>query len=189
MQVQQRQHLGDLRGLARPRRQDRRGEPHPLTGGLIDPPVVDPRRPHRQRARRGRDLPLGVISVAHDQPTTGLVELIDVRVDVGGDLSLQGRSEHRARPVAHDLIQHRRARHRGVNAVLAVLLDYLEHGRTFPNQRYNAGPDQNCMGFGSSSGRCAHPRHPAEAHPQVLIIAPLPCMNSSLPEPVCRLTA
>jgi hypothetical protein len=27
VQVQQRQHLGDLRGLARPRRQDRRGEP------------------------------------------------------------------------------------------------------------------------------------------------------------------
>jgi len=28
------------------------------------------------------------------------------------------------------------------------------------------------MGFGSSSGRCAHSRHLAEAHPQVLIIAP-----------------
>jgi hypothetical protein len=26
-------------------------------------------------------------------------------------------------------------------------VDYLEHGRTFPNQRVNAGPDQNYMGF------------------------------------------
>jgi hypothetical protein len=32
VQVEQGQHLGDLRGLARPWRQDRRGEPHPLAG-------------------------------------------------------------------------------------------------------------------------------------------------------------
>jgi hypothetical protein len=32
VQVQQRQHLGDARGLPRPRRQDRRGEPLALTG-------------------------------------------------------------------------------------------------------------------------------------------------------------
>ncbi len=55
--------------LPRPRRQDRRGEPHPLTGVLINPPVVHPRCPHRQRTGPGRDLPLGVIAVAHDQPT------------------------------------------------------------------------------------------------------------------------
>src|SRR6266849_3986612 len=30
------------------------------------------------------------------------------------------------------------------------------------------------MGYRSSSGRCAPSRHPAEDHPQVLIIAPIP---------------
>ncbi len=43
MQVQQRQHLGDLRGLPRPRRQDRRGEPLPLPGVRVGALVVDPR--------------------------------------------------------------------------------------------------------------------------------------------------
>ena len=36
MQIQQRQHLGHLRRLARPRRQDRRGKPLPFTGIGID---------------------------------------------------------------------------------------------------------------------------------------------------------
>ena len=49
VQVQQRQHLGHLRRLARPRRQDRRREPLPLTGVRVDPLVVDPRRGHRHR--------------------------------------------------------------------------------------------------------------------------------------------
>jgi hypothetical protein len=50
MQVEQRQHLGDLRGLPRPRRQDRRGEPLALarirvdtlsfTRGAVTSPVV-----------------------------------------------------------------------------------------------------------------------------------------------------
>ncbi|MFV0429593.1 MAG: hypothetical protein ACK5KO_09245, partial [Arachnia sp.] len=39
------------------------------------------------------------------------------------------------------------------------------------NQRANAGPDQSYLDFRSSSGRCAPSRHPAEDHPQVLIIA------------------
>ena len=43
MQVQQRQHLGHLRGLAGPRRQDRRGEPVPFPARLVDALVVDPR--------------------------------------------------------------------------------------------------------------------------------------------------
>ena len=35
VQIQQRQHLRDLRCLPRPRRQDRRGEPYPLAGGQV----------------------------------------------------------------------------------------------------------------------------------------------------------
>ncbi len=30
---------------------------------------------------------------------------------------------------------------------LLFLVDYLQHGRTFPNQRANAGPDQSCSDF------------------------------------------
>ncbi|GAA5034944.1 hypothetical protein [Actinopolymorpha pittospori] len=55
---------------------------------------------------------------------------------------------------------------------LGLFLDYLEHGRTFPNRRANAGPDQTAMDSRSSSGRCVPSRHQAEGHPQVLIIAP-----------------
>jgi hypothetical protein len=52
-----------------------------------------------------------------------------------------------------------------------ILVNCGEHERTFPNQRVNAGPDQSYLDFSSSSGRCAPSRHPAEGHPQVLIIA------------------
>ncbi len=62
-----------------------------------------------------------------------------MRVDVGGDLGLQRRGEHRARTVTHDLIEHRSA---GLVGLLDFL-NYFEHGRTFPNQRANAGPDQS----------------------------------------------
>ena len=51
MQVQQRQHLGHLRGLACPRRQDRRGKPLPLTRIGVDPFVVDPRRTSAQERK------------------------------------------------------------------------------------------------------------------------------------------
>ena len=43
--------------LPRPRRQDRRGEPLPLTGHLVDALVVDPRLPHRHRPGRRGHLP------------------------------------------------------------------------------------------------------------------------------------
>ncbi len=46
MQIQQRQHLGDLRGLPHPGRQDRRREPHPFTCGLNE-------RGHRMVVRNG----------------------------------------------------------------------------------------------------------------------------------------
>jgi len=64
-----------------------------------------------------------------------LVDLPGVGLDVGGDLSLQRRREHLPGPVPHDLIQHRPSRTAG-----HAFLHYLEHGRTFPDQRVNAGP-------------------------------------------------
>ena len=154
VQIEQRQHLGDPRGLARPGRKDRRGEPLPLTGRLVGALVVDPRRAHRHRTRCRGHLPRLVVAVADNQPVTRPVELVDVGLDVAGDLGGQRRGQHLSGTIAHDLIEQRRpARLVG----LGLILDYLEHGRTFPNQRVNAGPDQ-------SYGLSDHPREGALLH-------------------------
>ena len=120
----------------------------PLTGGLVDTLVVDPRRNHLDRAGRGQHLPRLGSAVSHHQPVAVLVELVGVRLDIRGDLGLQRRGEHPPRAIAHDLIDqrpadrgrlarrlhHRRRRHiRGRRRRLA-LGDYGEHGRTFPTR-------------------------------------------------------
>ncbi len=145
VQVQQRQHLRDLRGLARPGRQDRRREPLPLAGDLVDALVVDPGLTHRHRPDRGDDLPRGVEAVAHHQPVAVLVNLTGVGLDVRGDLGQQRRGEHLPGAVAGELVEQRPThRRRGADVLLGLVLlvDYLEHGRAFPNRRANAGPDQ-----------------------------------------------
>ena len=81
MQVQQRQHLGHPRRLARPRRQDRRREPGPLTRFRIDALVIDPRPADRHRTGRGDHLPGLVVAVADHQPVTVLVDLVDELID------------------------------------------------------------------------------------------------------------
>ena len=96
------------------------------------------------------------------------IHQIPVRLDVGGHLNQQRRRQHLLRAVPTNLIQQQPADRLRVSRVL----NYLEHGRTFPNQRVNAGPDQSYLDFRSSSGRCVQSRHPAESHPQVSIIAP-----------------
>ena len=79
------------------------------------------------------------MTVADHQPPALLVELACERIDVGGDLGLQRRRQHLPGAVADDLIKQRPTGrlvgHRSV-------VNYLEHERTFPNQRANAGPDQ-----------------------------------------------
>jgi hypothetical protein len=81
-----------------------------------------------------------VVAVTDYQPVTGLVDLIRERLDMGGDLGLQRRRQHLPGAVADQLIQQRPThRGRGVLLGLVLLLDYLEHRRTFPNQRVNAG--------------------------------------------------
>jgi hypothetical protein len=107
MQVQQRQHFAHLRRLTRPRRQNRRGKPLPLTRIRIYPLVIDPRRAHRDGTGSGEHFPFGVISVAHNQPAVILVDLAGVSVDVGGDLGLQRCGQHLPGTVADDLIQQR----------------------------------------------------------------------------------
>ena len=155
VQVQQRQHLGQLRGLACPRGQDRRGEPPALTRGLIDPPVVDPGLAHRDRTRSGAHLSRLVVTVAHHQAVAVLVDLVSVCLDVGGDLGLQRRREHLPSPITDDLIQQRPAPRSRVDVGLDVLLDCLEHGRTFPSRRANTDTDQNLYGLQILLGRYA----------------------------------
>jgi hypothetical protein len=110
MQIQQRQHLGHLRGLARPRRQDRRGKPLPLTGIRVHPAVVDPRRGHRHRTRRGQHLTFMVIPIAHHQTPAVLINLIGELLHIGAELGLQRRRQHLPRTVADDLVKQRATR-------------------------------------------------------------------------------
>jgi len=70
VQIQQRQHLGGLRRLPRPRRQDLRRNPPPLNSFRINPLVVHPRRSHRHRAGIGHHVPLQMRAIANDQPVT-----------------------------------------------------------------------------------------------------------------------
>jgi hypothetical protein len=128
MQIQQRQHFGDLRGLAAPGRQDHRGVPVPLAGGLVDTLFVDPRCADLDRAGRGEHPPRHRVAVSHHQPVAVLVELPPGAV-------------------AHDLIDQRPAGRGGLARRLRhgrrrirgrwrrnALGDYGEHGRTFPTR-------------------------------------------------------
>ena len=97
------------------------------------------------------------MAVSDHQPPTRLVELVDERVDVGGDLGLQRDGKHLPSAVPDDLIKQRPT---GRLVGHLDVVDYLEHERTFPNQRANAGPDQSSVTTRSSSGRCAPSRSP-----------------------------
>lgn len=102
-----------------------------LNGFRIDPLVVHPRRPHRHRACRGEDFPLGVVAVTHHQAMTVLIELVSELGDIGRDLGLQSSGEHLPGTIADDLIEQRPGR----TALIVgggCVLNYREHGRTFP---------------------------------------------------------
>jgi len=70
----------------------------------------------------------------------GLVDLTRVGLDIGADLGLQRRGEHRPGAVTGQLVEQRPADpSRDMRRHLRLFVDYLEHGRTLPNQRANAG--------------------------------------------------
>jgi len=131
VQVQQRQHLGDLRRLARPGRQDHRGEPRTLTGIGVDPLVVDPRHGHLHRTRAGQHLPRLVVPVTHHQAVSVFVPLGGEPGDVGVHLGLQRLGQHPPGTLLDDLVDHRRTA-RGAIITLGGLGGYGEHGRAFP---------------------------------------------------------
>ena len=121
MQIQQRQHLGDLGGLAAPRRQNRRGKPLTLARVRVDATVVHPGRGHLDRSGAGQHLPGLVTAVAHHQPPTVLITLINELRDIRIDLRLQRLSQHPPGTLTHQLINHRaRLPHRAVHR--AILL-------------------------------------------------------------------
>jgi len=133
VQVEQGQHLGDLRGLPRPRRQDRGGDPLPLTGVRVGALVGDPGDGHLDRARAGQDLPRLVIAVADHQPAAIFATLGGMRRDIGVHLGPQRLGQHPPGAFPHDLINQRR---RAVLAALvarAVARDYREH-RVVPSR-------------------------------------------------------
>ena len=138
VQVQQRQHLGDLRGLACPWRQDRRGEPHPPARGRVGALVVDPRRGHPDRPGAGHHGARPGGPVAHHQPVTVLITLAREPLDIGVDLGLQRHGEHPAGALADDLIDQRRGR--TVRRQRAgQVRDYCKHRVCLPGRRWPAG--------------------------------------------------
>jgi hypothetical protein len=108
VQAEQRQHLGDLRGLPRPRRHDRRGEPLPLPGVRVGALAVHPRDGHLDRARAGQDLPRLVVTVADHQAAAIPIPLGSMRRDIGVHLGLQRPGQHPPGALADDLIDQRR---------------------------------------------------------------------------------
>jgi len=104
VQVKQWQHLADLRGLAGPGRQDRRGEPLALPGRLVDALVIDPRRLDLDRPGHCGDPSRLVVAVAHDQTPPGLVPLIRQLGYVGVDFGLQRSGRHPPCTLADDLV-------------------------------------------------------------------------------------
>ena len=104
-QVQDRDHLADLRRPARVRRQDPRAELLPLAGLLVDALVVHARRPDRDRARPDRHLALPRAAVADHQPMPVLVDLIAETLDVLVDLGPQRRRDHPPRALPRELVQ------------------------------------------------------------------------------------
>jgi len=95
------------------------------------------------------------VALADHQPSTILIELRGVVLDIDRDLGLQRHCQHLPSTVADDLIE-QRPTHRGrsVCVGLGLFFYYLEHVPS-ENQRANAGPDQNLQTSRSSSGRCA----------------------------------
>jgi hypothetical protein len=105
VQIQDRQHLGHLRGPPRVRRQDPRAEPLALPALLINALVVDARRADRDRPRPDRHAALPRTAVTDDQPLTVLIDLLHERADVLVNLDLERRGDHPPRALPREIIE------------------------------------------------------------------------------------
>jgi hypothetical protein len=89
VQVQQRQHLSDLRRAPTPPGQDHTLEPLTLARRRVAAPVVHPRPHDLDLADAGGDGARRGVPVADHQPVAVLVDQFGVGGDVGLDLGLQ----------------------------------------------------------------------------------------------------
>ncbi len=126
VEVEERQHLVDLRGLAAPRRQGHRGEPVALAGCPVDALVVDAWGLHLDRPGRGGDLPGLVMAVADHQAAPALLSLVGQLGNVGVDFSLQSGGQHPPRALADDVVD------QGAGLGRSIGTHYAQHGRAFP---------------------------------------------------------
>jgi hypothetical protein len=85
-----------------------------------------------------------------------LIDLVGELFHIRCNLGLQRRGKHLPSTITDDLIEQRPTRTSVVVGRLRIV-NYREHGRTFPNQRANAGPDQ-------SYGLSDHSREGAPTH-------------------------
>jgi hypothetical protein len=105
MQIQQRQHLGHLGAPPTPAGQDHALELHPLAGGGVHPPVVDPRADHLDLAHPGGQRATRGVPVADHQPVAVLVDQLGVGGDVGLHLGLQRDRQHPPGTLTEQLVQ------------------------------------------------------------------------------------
>ncbi len=174
MQIQQRQHLRDLRRLPGPRRQDHRSEPATLTGRLVGALVVDPWCPHRDRSRSRGDLPGPVVAVADHQPVAGLVDLVDVGVDIGGaSIPATPPPASPGRRHGPGYVEHltRRPPQACRRWARTLLWTTLSMGVPSTNQRALTPVLIETFGLQIILKVRSFVFYPAEGHPQVLIIA------------------
>ena len=101
-------------------------EPLAFATLTVDPLVVDPRCGDLDGAGDRLHAAWFGTAVAHDEPVTTLVTVLQMLGDVRIDLGLEGHGQHAARPFAADLVDPE-------PGLLArgLLSDYLQHWRSF----------------------------------------------------------
>jgi hypothetical protein len=129
VQIQQRQHRGDLGAAPTPARQDHALELHPLAGGRVDPPVIYPGTDHLDLAGRGSERAGRCVAVTHHQPVATLVDHLGVGAKVGIDLSLQRGRQQPPGALTDQLVQIA-----GQLGPCLLVGDYTQH-RGVPSRR------------------------------------------------------
>jgi hypothetical protein len=125
VQIHERQHLGDLRGLPGPRRQDRGPEPAALTV-VVDALVVDPRCAHLDPPGGGGDDARLGVAVADYEAPAALIELARQPGDVVVGFGLERGGQHAPGTVEDDSIERTARLRPGV-----VIAHYSQHRRSF----------------------------------------------------------
>jgi hypothetical protein len=105
VQVQQRQHLGDLRRAPAPAGEDHALELHPSAGGGVGAPVIYPRADELHLADPGGDGARWGVPVAHHQPVAVLIDQLGVGRAIGPHLGLQRHRQHPPGTFAEQLLQ------------------------------------------------------------------------------------